>query len=100
MAISSRQPAAIWQKKRKADSSDDESTVELSSSKEAKVSAVAITPQPLILKLEPMDLTSTGKPWAAEKTLDTISQILYEVDLDQFGFNLYYSSDKELWKIG
>jgi hypothetical protein len=43
IAISSRKVAALQQKKRKADSSDDKGTVEPSSSKRAKVSAVALT---------------------------------------------------------
>jgi hypothetical protein len=46
--------------KQKVDSSDDESTVEPSSSK-AKVSAVALTPFPLISESEPIDTTSTLK---------------------------------------
>jgi hypothetical protein len=60
MAMSGRKAAALRQKKQKADSSNDESTAEPSSSKKAKVSAVALTSQPLISELEPMDATLTG----------------------------------------
>jgi hypothetical protein len=89
IALSGRKVAALWQKKRKADSSDDYSTVERSSSKRAKVSAVALTLQPLILEPERMDATSTRKAWAAEETVDTMGRILYSVDSDQYDFDLY-----------
>jgi hypothetical protein len=59
--MSSRKIAALRQKKWTVDSSDDEATVEPSSSKKAKVSTVALTLQPLISKSELMDTTSTGK---------------------------------------
>jgi hypothetical protein len=61
MVISGRKAVMLWQKKQKADSSDDEGTMEPSSSRIAKVSAGALTPQPLISDPEPMDATSTGK---------------------------------------
>jgi hypothetical protein len=44
MAMAGRKAAALWQKKRKADSSDNEGTAEPSFSKKAKVSAVVLTP--------------------------------------------------------
>jgi hypothetical protein len=50
--MSGRKAAALREKKWIANSSDDEGTVELSSSKKAKVSAVALTPQPLIWEPE------------------------------------------------
>jgi hypothetical protein len=61
MAMSGRKMATLWQKKRKADSSDDEGTVVQYFSKKVKVSAIALTPQPLILEPEPIDATSTRK---------------------------------------
>jgi hypothetical protein len=61
MAMSGRKMAALWQMKWMADSSDNKGTMELSSSKKAKVSAVALTPQPLISEPEPKEATSTGK---------------------------------------
>jgi hypothetical protein len=87
--MSGRKAATVRQKKRKADSSDDDGTAELSSSKKAKVSAVALTLQPLISESEPMDSTSTRKALAMEKTVDTTGRILYEVDSDQCNFELY-----------
>jgi hypothetical protein len=80
MAMSGRKAAALRQKKQKVDSSDDEGTAEPSSSKKAKVSAVALTPQPLISESEPMDTTPTRKAWAVEEMVDTTGRILYEVD--------------------
>jgi hypothetical protein len=61
MAMSGRKAATLWKRKWVADSSDDEGTVELSSSKRAKISAVVLTPQLLISEPEPMDATSTRK---------------------------------------
>jgi hypothetical protein len=61
MAMSGRTVATLWENKRKADSSDDEGTMEPSSSKKTKVSAVALIPHPLISEPEPMDTTSTEK---------------------------------------
>jgi hypothetical protein len=58
MAMLGRKASALRQKKRKPDSSDDEDTVDPSSSKKVKVSAVALTPQPLISEPEPMNTTS------------------------------------------
>jgi hypothetical protein len=72
MVIFGRKAATVRQKKRKADSSDDEDTVEPSSSKKAKVSAIVLTLQPSISEPEPMDATSTGKAWVAEEILDTM----------------------------
>jgi hypothetical protein len=89
MAIFARKAAILQQKNRKADSSDDEGTVEPSSSKKAKVSAVILTPQLLISELEPIDTTSTRNAWVAEETLYTMGRILYEVDSDQCDFELY-----------
>jgi hypothetical protein len=60
MAISGRKAAALQQKKRKEDSSDDEGTAGPSSSKKAKVSAVALTLQPLISESELIDAIPTG----------------------------------------
>jgi hypothetical protein len=89
MAMSGSKAAAFQQKKWKADSSYDEGTVELSSSKKAKVSDVALIPQLLILELELIDTTSTGKAGAAEESVDTTGRSLYEVDSDQADFELY-----------
>jgi hypothetical protein len=61
MAISGRKVAALRQKKRKVDSSDDEGTVEPSSFKKAEVSAGTLTLQLLISDLEPIDTISTRK---------------------------------------
>jgi hypothetical protein len=61
MAMYGRKAATLWQKERKTDSSDDEGTVEPSSSKKVKVSAVALTPQPLTSEPEPMDATFIRK---------------------------------------
>jgi hypothetical protein len=72
MAMSGRKAAALWQNKRKADFSNDEGTVEPSSSNKAKVSVVALTPQPLISEPEPMDAASTGNAWAPEKMVDSM----------------------------
>jgi hypothetical protein len=98
MAMSGRKAAALRQKKRKADSSDDEGTAELSSSKKAKVSAVALTPQPLISESEPMDATPTRKAWAMEEIVDTTGRILYEVDSDQCDFECIRALEGELWR--
>jgi hypothetical protein len=96
MAMSGRKPATLWQKKRKPDSSDDDVTVEPSSSQKVKVSAVALTPQPLISELEPIDTTSTRQAWAIEQRVDTMGQILYNLDSDQCNFELHSSSEREL----
>jgi hypothetical protein len=69
--------------------SDDEGTAELSSSKKAKVSTIALTSLLLIFESEVMDITPTGKAWAMLETVDTMGQILYEVDSDQCDFELY-----------
>jgi hypothetical protein len=61
MTILSKKAGNLRQTKLKADSADDKDTVELSSSKKAKVNAVGLTSQPLISEPEPMDATSTGK---------------------------------------
>jgi hypothetical protein len=89
LAMSSRKTAVLREKKRKADSSDDGGTLELSSSKKVKVCAIALTPQLLISDPELIDATSTGNTWATEKTVDTMGQILYEIDSDQYNFELY-----------
>jgi hypothetical protein len=89
MAMSDRTAVTLQQKKRMPDSSDNEGTVVPASSKKAKVSAIGLTLQLLILELEPMDVTTTGKAYAVEKTVDTTDQILYEVDSDQCDFGLY-----------
>jgi hypothetical protein len=94
MAMSGRNAAALWQKKQQADYSDIEGTDEPSSSTKAKVSAVAVTPQPLISESEPMDTTPTGNAWAAEETVNPRGRILYEVNSDQCDFELYYSSGR------
>jgi hypothetical protein len=88
ITMSGRKAATLRQKKRNTGSSDDKGTVEPSSSKKAKVSAVVLTSLPLILELDPMDASSTGQAWAWEKMVDTIGRILYEVDSDQFDFEL------------
>jgi hypothetical protein len=89
MAMSGRKAAALWQKKRNANSSRDEGSAELSSSKKANVSAVVLTPQALISESEPRDTTPTGKAWAVEETVDTIGRIQYEVDSHQCDVELY-----------
>jgi hypothetical protein len=71
MAMFRRTAAALRQKKRKPDSSDDKGTVELSASKKAKVSAIALSPQLLISEPDRMDPTSTRVAWAVEKMVDT-----------------------------
>jgi hypothetical protein len=47
--------------------------MELSSSKKAKVSAIELTPQPLILESGPMEATSIGKNWVAEELVNSMS---------------------------
>jgi hypothetical protein len=89
IAMSGRKAAALWQKKRKADSSDDKGTAEPCLSKKAKVSTVALTPQPLSCKSELIDATPTGQAWAIEETLDATGRILYEVDSHQYDFEMY-----------
>jgi hypothetical protein len=89
MAMSGRKVAALRQKKYKADSSDDEGTANRLDSKKAKVSTIALMPQPLVLEPEPMDITPTGKSWNPEETVDTTGQVLYEVDSNQCDFDLY-----------
>jgi hypothetical protein len=89
MAMSGRKAGALLQKTWMADSSDDKGTVEPSPSQNPNISAVKLTPQALISESEPMDVTSTGKAWATEETVDTIGRILYEVDSDQCKFMLY-----------
>jgi hypothetical protein len=79
MAMSGRKAGALWQKKQKADSSNDEDTDEPSSSKKVKVSTVALTSQPLISKSEPMDATPTRTAWAVDEKVDTMGGILYVV---------------------
>jgi hypothetical protein len=61
--MSGKKAATLWKKKQKVDSSDDKGTVELSSSKMVKVSTIALTTQPLISELEPMDATCTRHTW-------------------------------------
>jgi hypothetical protein len=89
MAMSGMTAATLRQKKRKADSSDDEDRLDPSSSNKAKISAVALTLQPLILESEPTDATSTRTASVVEEMVDTMGQILYEVDLDQCDIKLY-----------
>jgi hypothetical protein len=89
MAIFSRKAAAFREKKRKADSCDDEGAADLSSLKKAKVSAVALAPQALISEAEPIDGNPTCKAWAVEMTVDNTGRILYEINLDQCKFDLY-----------
>jgi hypothetical protein len=87
--MSGKKVAPLWQKNRNAESSDDEGTMEPSSFKKVKVSAIAITPHPLISESEPMDVTSTGKARVAEEMVDTMSRIIYKVDFDQCDLELY-----------
>jgi hypothetical protein len=89
MAMSGRKATALRQTKWKADSSNDEGSVDPSSSKKAKVSAIALTPQPLISEPEPMDAISTRTAWVAEEMVDIKGRILNELDLDQCHFELY-----------
>jgi hypothetical protein len=72
IASSGKKVATLLKKKRKANSSDVEGTVGPSSSKKAKVSTVALIPQPLISEPELMDITYTGTARVAEEMVDTM----------------------------
>jgi hypothetical protein len=69
--MSGKKAATLRQNNRRAESSDDEGTVETSSSKQAKVSAVPLTLHPLISEPDPIDATSSGQIWGAEEMVDT-----------------------------
>jgi hypothetical protein len=88
MPISGRKAAAAQQKKRKADSSENDGTAKPSFSKNAKVSTVALTPQLLISESEAIDAIPTGNAWAVEAMVDTTGRILDEVDSHQCDFQL------------
>jgi hypothetical protein len=100
MALSGRKVVAFWQKKRKQDSSDDKDSVEPATSKNAKLSVVALNPYRLISEQQPMDTICPETAWVASETVDTMGRILDEVDFDQCDFELYSSSKSAFGNIG